>query len=126
MNFEVMIVGSDINAYYLARCCYEAYHKKAYVLAKEKRDFTHYSKILNIIYDKNIWHEKVFIRKLNELANNFLDKKILLISSNETYAEFIVKNKKIYLKNIFLITLIFLFLKVLLIKKNFTKNIIKN
>ena len=99
MNFEVMIVGSDINAYYLARCCYEAYHKKAYVLAKEKRDFTHYSKILNIIYDKNIWHEKVFIRKLNELANNFLDKKILLISSNETYAEFIVKNKKNIAKN---------------------------
>ena len=29
MNFELLILGSDINAYYMARCYHEEYNKKA-------------------------------------------------------------------------------------------------
>ena len=31
MDFEVLILGSDVNAYYMARCVHEAYNKKAYL-----------------------------------------------------------------------------------------------
>lgn len=93
MNFEVLILGSDVNAYYMARCTHEAFNKKAYLLANRKMAFTAYSTILNIIYNSKIWEEEYFLKALDEFANNHKDKKILLISSNETYAEFIVKNK---------------------------------
>lgn len=94
MNFEVLILGSDVNAYYMARCTHEAFNKKAYLLASRKMAFTAYSTILNIIYDSKIWEEKYFLEALDRFAKDHKDKKILLVSSNETYAEFIVKNKE--------------------------------
>ena len=93
MDFEVLILGSDVNAYYMARCTHEKYNKKAYLLASKKMAFTAYSTILNIIYDSKIWEEKYFLEALDKFANKHSGKKILLISSNETYAQFIVKNK---------------------------------
>mgnify|MGYP007084605786 CR=1 FL=1 len=54
MDFEVLIIGTDANAYYMARCCHEAYHKNAYLIGKDYRAFTKYSNILNLEYDKNI------------------------------------------------------------------------
>ena len=45
-DFDVLILGSDANAYYMARCCYEAYHKKAYLIANKVLSFTKYSNIL--------------------------------------------------------------------------------
>ena len=50
MDFEVIIVGSDINAYYMARNTYEKYHKKAHLIGKTKMNFTDYSNILEIEY----------------------------------------------------------------------------
>lgn len=93
MDFEVLILGSDVNAYYMARCTHEAFGKKAYLLANKKMAFTHYSTILNIIYNSKIWEEKYFLKALDAFAKEHKTKKILLVSSNETYAEFIVKNK---------------------------------
>jgi len=93
MNFEVLILGSDVNAYYMARCTHEKYGKKAYLLASKKMAFTAYSTILNILYDSKIWEENYFLEALDRFAEMHKEKKILLISSNETYAEFIVKNK---------------------------------
>ena len=45
MDFEVLIIGSDVNAYYMARCTHEAYNKKAYMLIKDNLAFTKHSKI---------------------------------------------------------------------------------
>lgn len=102
MNYNVLIIGSDANAYYMARCYHEAYHKKAYVLAKEPLPYTKYSSILNIFYDSTIWSEEGFLKaiyKFKEEHNNYLT---LLISSNESYARIISKNKEKLLKDNFI------------------------
>ncbi len=98
MDFEVLILGTDPNAYYMARCCYEAYQKKAYVIGRSPLTFTTYSNILNVSYDENIWNEEGFLKLLNDFALEH-QKDILLISSNETYTEFISKNKDKLPKN---------------------------
>lgn len=92
MDFEVIIIGSDINAYYMARNTYEAYHKKAYLIAKTPMNFTSYSNILNIEYVDNLWDKKVFLKKMDEVSKKFKKKKLLLVGSNDTYVRLIVEN----------------------------------
>lgn len=94
MDFEVLILGTDPNAYYMARCCYEAYHKKAYLIGTKRLAFTKFSNILNVSYEPNMWDEKVFLNILNDFQKQHEGKKIVLISTNETYVEFISKNKE--------------------------------
>lgn len=93
MDFEILIVGTDANAYYMARCYHEAYNKKANLLGKKPMIYTKYSNILNVIYDDKIWTEQGFLNALENFRKQHQGTKILLISSNETYAEFISKNK---------------------------------
>lgn len=93
MDFEVIIVGSDINAYYMARNTYEAYNKKAFVIGKIPMNFTKFSNILNIEYQDNLWDKEVFLKKLIEVAQRFHNKKLLLIGTNDTYVRLIVENK---------------------------------
>lgn len=99
MDFLVLIMGSDANAYYMARCCYEAYHHKAYLIGKSPMPYTCNSSILNIEYDENIWNEEGFLKALDRFEKKHKGKKILLISSNETYVHFISKNKDKISKN---------------------------
>lgn len=102
MKYNVLIIGSDANAYYMARCYHEAYHKKAYVLAKGELPYTKYSNILNIFYDFSIWDEEGFLRAIYKFKEEHGNYKTLLISSNESYARMIAKNKEQLLKDNFI------------------------
>lgn len=102
MKYNVLIIGSDANAYYMARCYHEAYHKKAYVLAKGELPYTKYSNILNIFYDFSIWNEEGFLRAIYKFKEEHNNYKTLLISSNESYARMIAKNKEQLLKDNFI------------------------
>lgn len=99
MGFDVLILGSDANAYYMARCCYEAYHKKAYLIGKKRLAFTKFSNILEITYKEDLWSDEGILDALKEFASSRENKKILLISTNETYTEFLARNKKKVPKN---------------------------
>lgn len=92
MDFEILIIGTDANAYYMARCYHELYNKKATLLGKKPMIYTTYTNILNVIYDENIWTEDGFLNAIENFRLQHTDKKILLISSNETYAKFISSN----------------------------------
>lgn len=92
MDYIVLIIGSDANAYYMARCYHEAYGKKGYVLAKSMLPYTHYSNILNLSYDSSIWSEEGFLKAIYSYRSRFPKQKILLVSSNESYAELISKH----------------------------------
>lgn len=92
--FTLLIVGMDANAYYMARCYHEKYHKKAYLIGKNPIWFTSLSKIVNTKYYENIWEEKEFLKILDQFSNKHKNEKILLVSSTENYIEMISKNKK--------------------------------
>lgn len=92
-EFEVLIIGTDANAYYMARCFHEEYNRKAYLIGKSPMAYTKFTNILNLTYNDKIWTEEGFLQALEDFRLQHPNKKILLISSNETYAEFISKNK---------------------------------
>ena len=96
-DFNALIIGTDINAYYLARCYHEYTGKKADMLGlivenEKPHAFTRYTKILNMTYVNNLWEEEVFLNEIEKYYLKNKNKKILLISSNETYGEYIAKN----------------------------------
>ena len=97
-DFKALIIGSDINAYYLARCYHEFTGRKADMLALKPAGekpfaYTRYTKILNIKYIENFWNEQVFLDEINAYYEDNKGEKILLVSSNETYGEYIAKNQ---------------------------------
>ena len=100
MNFLVLILGSDANAYYMARCCYEAYKVKPHLIGQKKLGFTKFTNILTIEYMEDLWNEKKFVKIINNYAKKNKFNKVLLVSTNETYTEFIARNKDKLEKNL--------------------------
>ena len=98
MDFELLIVGMDANAYYMARCYHEKYNKKAYLIGKNPIWFTDLSNIVITKYIDNLWDEEVFLSELEYFYNEHKDSKILLVSSTENYIRLISKNKDILSK----------------------------
>ena len=99
-DFRTLIIGNDINAYYLARCYHQYTGRKADLIGitipgVKPFSYTKYTKILNIKYVEKLWEEEVFLNAINEYYLEHKDEKILLVSSNETYGEFIAKNQEI-------------------------------
>lgn len=94
MDFFVLILGTDANAYYMARCCYEEYKIKPHLIGQRRLAFTKFSDILTIEYCPDFWKEETFLEVINNYAKNSEYKKILLVSTNETYTEYISKNKE--------------------------------
>ena len=94
MDFILLIIGADANAYYMARCFHELTGKLAYLIAKNPIWFTDTSKIVNISYNDNLREEKTLLKVLDDFYNEHKDKKILLVSATENYIELISKNKK--------------------------------
>ena len=98
-DFEILILGSDANAYYMARCAYEAYHKKAHLIAKDRLAFTKFSNILTIEYYNDLWDEEKFVAILNNYAK-IKECPVLVISTNETYSMFLARNKGVLDKSL--------------------------
>ena len=93
MDFDLLIVGSDINAYYMARCYNEAYNKKAYLIGNMPMAVTYYSKILNFELVQDLNSTTVFLKTLKDFYSEHNDKKILLIGSTNEYVRLIIENK---------------------------------
>lgn len=122
MKFDVVILGSDINAYYMARCCHEQYNKKAHLIAKEPMNFTSLSKILTIEYHENLWDKKIFVEAVNNYAKKNKKKKILLIPSNDFYVRLLIENQKLLSDNCIFHKISKKLLDNLLIKDKFYSN----
>ena len=52
----------------MARCCYEAYKKKAYLIGRDRLAFTKFSNILHVTYEEKIWEKDTFFEILENFA----------------------------------------------------------
>ncbi len=122
MDFEVLLLGSDINTYYMARCLNEEYGKKAYVISKSPMMFTSISKILNIKLEPKIHQKEIFLKTLKDFYNEHKDKKILLIGTNDNYVRLIIENQEYLNKYFYFPKFSIDLLNNMLIKENFYNN----
>ena len=91
-DFDVLLIGTDINAYYMARNFHEAYGMKVNIIGKMAMNFTSYSTICDVDIEPDLWDYEVFRNKLAAFGKARGDKKTILVGTNDTYVRMIVEN----------------------------------
>ena len=94
-SFNVVILGTDINAYYMSRNFHEAYNIKPHLIGKSPMNFTRLSNIVTIEYHEKLWETDTFRKVLKEYGENHKNERTILIGSNDHYVRLIVENKKL-------------------------------
>ncbi|MBO2535433.1 ATP-grasp domain-containing protein [Rummeliibacillus suwonensis] len=89
--FLPILIGSDMNAYGMARAFYEAYGIKAIVVGRAHLTATQNSHILHF---KHVPHIKEnFVEELKKIAKEYSHKDLLLMGCGDDYVKLIIKNK---------------------------------
>ena len=94
MEFQVLLLGNDINAYYMARNFHEEYGIKSYIIGRVPMLFTSTSEIVNVEIFPDLLDEDKFVNKLIDKAKEINSKKIILVGCNDDYVSFIIKYKE--------------------------------
>lgn len=95
-KFLPVILGTDANAYGMARSFYEAYKVKSLSLGTVRLIETRHSNIIDVhIYDK-LTTKEVFLKTLLEVGKEYKKKyeKLIVIACGDAYAELVIHFKK--------------------------------
>lgn len=92
-DFDVLLLGTDINAYYMARNFHEAYGFTVNLLGKVPMRFTSSSKICNVLLEPDLWNHDVFKKRL-KIYGQQANKRVVLVATNETYVRMVVENER--------------------------------
>lgn len=89
--FLPILIGSDMNAYGMARAFYEAYGIKAIVVGRAHLTATQNSHILHFKQVLNL--KENFVEEMKKLAKEYEHKDLLLMGCGDDYVKLIIKNK---------------------------------
>jgi D-aspartate ligase len=89
--FLPILIGSDMNAYGMARAFYEAYGIKAIVVGRAHLTATQNSRILHFKQVPNL--KENFVEEMKKLAKEYENKDLLLMGCGDDYVKLIIKNK---------------------------------
>ena len=121
IDFDVLLIGAGINAYYMARNFHEEYGIISNVITKVAMNFTSYSTICNVEIEANLYDENVFKQRLADFGVD-RGKKIILVGTEEVYIRLIVDNAE-FLSEWYLFNYVDkLMLDDLFLKEKFYKN----
>lgn len=92
---KALLIGTDINAYSVARCYHELYKKKVDVMGYEPMRFSQHSNIMNFTYNNKLKDKNEFAKILIDYAKeHYKGKKVLLIPCHDVYVRLVVENRK--------------------------------
>ena len=95
MEFTSIILGTDINAYGVARSLHESYGVHSHAYGVKPLRFTRASKIVDVEVHEDFDTDEGFLRTLKKVAERFQDEKPLLLTScSDGYTALIAKHKK--------------------------------
>jgi D-aspartate ligase len=93
--FLPVILGSDENAYGMARAFHERYNINSLVLCKQVLPASKYSKIMEIVQVDDLDDEPIFLDNIKRVAEEKSRryKKLILIPCSDRYIELAAKNR---------------------------------
>ena len=92
---KLLLLGSDINAYYMGRCYHELYGVKAQALGNEKMRFTMGTSIIDFTYNDELQNKDKFVSiLLDYYKEHYSDEKVLLVPCHDVYVRLVVENRK--------------------------------
>lgn len=91
--FVPILLGSDMNAYGMARSFHEEYGIKSLVLGRATLSATANSKILSLREIPNLNKQETFLPEILKVAEEFKGRKLLLLACGDDYAKLIIHNK---------------------------------
>lgn len=96
MNFLPVILGTDTNAYGMARSFHEEYGIKSKVIGSRLLCMCQDSTIVEPVIINGFLEEEIFLQEIIKCAIKFKDisDNLLLIACSDSYAELIIKNKE--------------------------------
>ena len=99
-KFLPVILGTDANAYGIARSFFEEYKVKSLAIGKIALKETKNSKIVNVKTFDNLTDENIFTKTMESIGKEYQKKyeKLILISCAEWYTDLIVNNKELLKK----------------------------
>ncbi|CAM5207340.1 D-aspartate ligase OS=Ureibacillus acetophenoni OX=614649 GN=SAMN05877842_11814 PE=4 SV=1 [Ureibacillus acetophenoni] len=92
-SFLPILLGSDMNAYGMARAFYEAYGIKPLVLGRSHLTATQDSSILHFKQIAKLNEQETFVPAMEKIAKEYSGKNLLLLACGDDYAKLIIKNK---------------------------------
>lgn len=96
MKHNVVLLGSDLNVYYMARCYHERFGEPIDVIATEPIRFTQFSKIVNIEYHPDLKTKEGFVKALSDYGKEHMEReKILAIPCHDVYVRLLVENSDV-------------------------------
>ena len=92
--FLPVIIGTDLNAYYMARSFNDAYNIRPLVIGKQRMGFTANSSILDLRIIGDLWNEQLLVKTLIDIAREFQSqyRALVLVATNDFYVRMIVNN----------------------------------
>lgn len=94
-SFLPILLGSDMNAYGMARSFHEEYGIKSLVLGRAILSATTDSKILSLREIPNLNKQETFVSAILKIADEFKGRKLLLLACGDDYARLIINNKSV-------------------------------
>lgn len=91
--FVPILLGSDMNAYGMARSFHEEYGIKSLVIGRATLSATANSKILSLREIPDLNKQEVFLPTILKVAEEFKGRKLLLLACGDDYAKLIINNK---------------------------------
>ena len=91
-NIKVLILGTDINSYYMSRCYHELTGKKADTIGNRAIPYTN---ITNPIIVKDFNEKENFKKALVEYGEKNKENKIILIATSDLYVKMVAEERKI-------------------------------
>ncbi|NLM06711.1 MAG: hypothetical protein GX219_07315 [Tissierellia bacterium] len=94
MNYLPVILGTDVNAYGMARAFYEEYGKKSLLIGRGRLFMTENTKILDVLVYEELTDD--FVGTLTRISESLKDRYdvLILIASSDEYAAHAIKHKE--------------------------------
>ncbi|MBQ2252506.1 MAG: hypothetical protein II328_00830 [Clostridia bacterium] len=95
LNLLPVILGSDQNAYGIARSFHEAYGVKSVILARRALSATANSTIVHYaVLEERLEEDEVFVQTLIRFAENSANKTRILVPCSDYYARLAARHSK--------------------------------